>query len=63
MNDPTTFWLTVTNVILGLAVLLLILGIATGVLCDFVANLRRRHSLMDGMDKELWQLMHDKRRR
>ena len=62
MNDPRTFWLTVTNVVLGLAVVLLILGVVAGVLCDFVATLRRRHSMVHEMDRELWRLFHDRRR-
>lgn len=63
MDDPRTFWLTVTNIALGLALVLLIAGVATGVLCDFVAALRKRHSMMDEMDRDLWRLFHDRHRR
>jgi hypothetical protein len=45
MHDPRTFWLTVTNIALGAALLLLILGLVTGVLCEFIAKLRRRHEI------------------
>jgi len=62
MNDPKTFWLTVTNVLLGLAVVVLILGVVTGVLCDFVTTLRRRRSMVNEMDREIWRLFHEHRR-
>ena len=51
MDDPRTFWLTVTNIVLGLAVVLLILGIVTGVLCEFIATLRRRHAMLGEIDR------------
>jgi len=59
MDDPRTFWLTVTNIALGLAVVLLIGGVVTGMLCDFVAKLRKRHAVEDELDKELHRLFHD----
>jgi hypothetical protein len=62
MNDPKTFWLTVTNVLLGLAVVVLILGVVTGVLCDFVTTLRKRRSMVNEMDREIWRLFHEHRR-
>jgi hypothetical protein len=56
MDDPRTFWLTVTNVVLGLAVLLLILGVLTGVLCDYVAQLRKRRALLRDLDRDMHRL-------
>jgi hypothetical protein len=53
MDDPKTFWLTLTNIALGLAVALPVLGVATGILCEFVARLRRRHTIWNDLDKEL----------
>ena len=59
MGDPRTFWLTVTNLVLGAAVILLILVVATGILCEAVANWRKRHALWREMDKEMRHLFHD----
>jgi hypothetical protein len=53
MHDPRTFWLTVTNIALGAALLLLILGLVTGVLCEFIAKLRRRHAAERELDREM----------
>ena len=53
MHDPRTFWLTVTNVALGLALVLLVLGVLTGSLCEFVARLRKRHAVWNELDREM----------
>ncbi len=53
MPDPRVFWLTVTNIVLGLLVLLLVVGIATGVLCDLVARIRKRHAAVREMDGDM----------
>lgn len=55
MPDPRTFWLTVTNLVLGLVVILLLIGVATGVLCEFVSRFRKRRSA----DEELERDMHE----
>jgi hypothetical protein len=59
MDDPQTSRLTLTNIALGLAVALLVLGVATGILCEFVARLRRRHTIRNDLDEELRHLFHD----
>lgn len=58
MSDPRTFWLTLTNITLGLAVVLLILGVVTGILCEFVAKLRRRHAAWHQLDDEMRRMFH-----
>jgi hypothetical protein len=58
MHDPRTFWLTVTNIALGVALVLLILGILTGSVCDLVARLKRRHTLSDDIDREMHRMFH-----
>ncbi len=53
MHDPRTFWLVVTNIVLGLAVILLVIGVTTQVLCNFVARLRKRHATEREIDEDL----------
>ena len=59
MEDTRVFWLAVMNIALGLAVLLLVLGVVTGVLCDFVAKIRKRHAAWREIDKEMHHLFPD----
>jgi len=59
MHDPRTFWLTVTNIALGAAVVLLILGIATGALCETVARWRQRRRLVEELDRDMHRLFHN----
>lgn len=54
-----TFWLTVTNIVLGLAVVLLTLGVCCGVLCEFVGRIKRRREMRRELDRELRQLLGD----
>jgi len=58
MHDPRTFWLTVTNIALGVALVLLILGILTGSVCDLVARLKRRRTLGNDIDREMHRMFH-----
>jgi hypothetical protein len=60
MHDPRTFWLVVTNLALGAAIVLLIAGLVTGILCDFIAGLRRRHSLSNELDRDMHRMFHGK---
>lgn len=63
MSDPKTFWLVVTNIALGLALLVLILGIACGALCDFLAKLKQRRVMMAELDRDLHHLFGESRSR
>jgi uncharacterized membrane protein len=56
MPETKTLWLIVTNVVLGLLVVLAIAGIATGVLCDTVARIRKRRRAAEEMDRDLREI-------
>ncbi len=53
MNDPNTFWLTVTNIALAAIVLVLVVGVMTGVVCEYVARVRGRHATYREIDREM----------
>ena len=56
MNDPSTYWLTVTNVGLGLVALVCVAAVAIGVFQEIAA--RRRKAAADGnLDRELSELV------
>ncbi len=59
MHDPRTFWLIVTNIALGLALVLMILGVLTGIACNFVSNLRKRSASLKELDREMRRLFRD----
>ena len=59
--DPRTFWLTVTNMALGLSVVLLVAGVATGVLCELVQQARKRRALRKEIDKDMKIWFHGPR--
>jgi hypothetical protein len=58
MSDPKTFWLTVTNIVLGVLVLVLLWGILAGTLCDLVARYRKRHDAGRELDREIKDYFH-----
>lgn len=58
MRDPRAFWLILTNILLGAAVLVLILGVLTGVLCEAVAKWRKRHAISAELDRDIERLFH-----
>lgn len=45
MNDPSTYWLTITNIALGLAVVICILAVGVGVIQELGARAKKRASL------------------
>ena len=53
MSDPKTFWLVVTNIALGAALVVLILGVVTGVLCELVVKLKKRHAAGAELDRDM----------
>ncbi|HLK68373.1 MAG TPA: hypothetical protein VKU19_33300 [Bryobacteraceae bacterium] len=59
MHDPRTFWLTVTNIALGLALLVLVIGLATGTLCDLISAKRRKRAEIRDLDRELRDFLHN----
>jgi hypothetical protein len=56
MPETRTVWLIVTNAVLGLLVILAIVGIATGVLCETVARIRKRRRAAAEMDRDLREI-------
>jgi len=55
MHDPRTYWLVVSNIVLGIAVLLVVLTVITSVLCELVAKWRRRREIRN-LDREMGHL-------
>ena len=56
MSDPRALWLIVTNVVLGAAVVVVILGIATGALCELVTKLKKRHAAWAELDRDMLRM-------
>lgn len=52
MNDPATYWLTFTNVALGVVVLICCAAVAVGIFQEMAAKHRRRVAASQ-MDQEL----------
>ncbi|MBZ5625773.1 MAG: hypothetical protein LAQ69_44845 [Acidobacteriia bacterium] len=53
---PKTFWLSLTNALLGAAVVLCILVVVVGLLCGSVSILRKRRSYRAEMDHDMQEL-------
>ena len=56
MNDPSVYWLNVTNFVLGVVVLLCCAAVAFGVLQELAAKRRKRAALAE-MDHEVTALL------
>ena len=56
MNDPSTYWLTVMNVALGVVVLLCCAAVAFGVVQELAARSRKRAAAA-GLDREVSDLV------
>ena len=55
MNDPSTYWLTFTNVALGLIVLICCVAVAIGVVQEVAARRRKRVAAAE-LDREVADL-------
>lgn len=55
MNDPSTYWLTFTNIGLGIVVLVCCVAVAAGVLQEVVARYKKR-AAADALDREVSDL-------
>ena len=53
MDDPRTFWLVVTNIILGVMVAALVLAIAFVEAIDIFHRLRARRSAWRELDRDM----------
>lgn len=56
MNDPATYWLTVTNIALGVMVLICCGAVAFGVVQEIVAR-RKKVASMSKLDREVADLV------
>ena len=56
MNDPSTLWLTVTNIALGAVTLICIVAVGIGVVQELAARAKKRAALSK-MDKEVADLV------
>ena len=52
MSDPSTYWLTVTNAVLGLVVLVCCVAVAVGVVQELAAR-RKRAAAASQLDREV----------
>jgi hypothetical protein len=57
VNDPSTYWLTFTNIGLGIVTLICCGAIAIGVLQELAAR-RKRKAAIAGLDREVNSLVH-----
>ncbi len=56
MNDPSTYWLTLTNAALGIVVLICFLAVGIGVLQEVSARRKKRIELSQ-LDREVADLV------
>lgn len=56
MSDPSTYWLTFTNVALGVVTLICCGAVAFGVLQELAAR-RKKHAALDRLDGEVSDLL------
>jgi hypothetical protein len=56
MNDPTTYWLTFTNVALGVVTLICCVAVGVGIVQEIVAR-RRKAASLAGLDREVSDLV------
>ena len=56
MSDPSTYWLTITNIGLGLVVLICCGAVALGVLQELAAK-RRKRAEISNLDREVADLV------
>lgn len=56
MNDPSTYWLNVTNIALGVVTLICCVAVAFGVAQELVAR-RKKRAAMSRLDREVADLV------
>jgi hypothetical protein len=56
MNDPSTYWLTFTNVALGIVTLVCCIAVGVGIVQEIVAK-RRKAASLSGLDREVADLV------
>jgi hypothetical protein len=55
MSDPSTYWLTLTNIGLGVVTLICCIAVGVGVVQELAA--KRRRAAMPGIDREVADLV------
>ena len=53
MDNANTFWLTLSNVALGVLVGLCLLGVLLLSLCEIAGKLRKRHVIFTELDRDM----------
>ena len=56
MNDPSTYWLTITNIALGAATVICLVAVAIGVVQELAVRARKKSSLAS-LDREVADLV------
>ena len=56
MSDPSTYWLTATNIALGLVTLICCIAVGIGILQELAAK-RKKHAAMSALDREVADLV------
>ena len=56
MSDPSTYWLTATNIALGVVVLICCGAVALGILQELAAR-RKKRAAMSQLDREVTDLV------
>ena len=56
MNDPSTYWLTITNIALGVATLICFIAVGIGVVQEVAARSRKKVA-MSKLDSEVAHLI------
>ena len=57
MSDPSTYWLNVTNIALGVVVLICCIAVGIGVLQELAAK-RKKHAALSALDTEVTDLVN-----
>ena len=56
MDNPNTFWLTLTNILLGALVILGFLIVLLGTLCEIVSKLKKRSSFQAELNHDMQEM-------
>ena len=56
MSDPSTYWLNITNIALGVVVLICCLAVGIGVVQELAAK-RKKHAALSKLDTEVADLI------
>ena len=56
MSDPSTYWLTLTNAVLGVVVLVCCVAVAVGILQEVAAR-RKKAATLSQLDREVADLV------